>query len=87
MVLLRVCAPEVKKKFQNCDTKKRCTPEKYFVGGLRNERRLFNAEKTRIAMWRRRPAGVFAACASVAEKLPAKRRRLKKPVYLLETQK
>jgi len=31
MVLLRVCAPEVKKKFQNSKTKMRCVPEKYFV--------------------------------------------------------
>jgi hypothetical protein len=37
MVLLRVCAAEVKKKFQNCETKKKCIPEKYFVGEVCNE--------------------------------------------------
>jgi len=37
MALLRVCASEVKKKFQNCKTKKKCNPEKYFVGEFRNE--------------------------------------------------
>jgi hypothetical protein len=41
-----VCAPEVKKKFQNCETKKRCTPEKYFVGELCNKTGLSNAVKS-----------------------------------------
>jgi hypothetical protein len=45
-----VCAPEVKKKFQNSKTKNRCTPEKYFVDGLHNDRGLFDAVKTHVAM-------------------------------------
>jgi len=35
--LLRVCAPEVKKKFQNCKTKKRCNAENNFVCQIRND--------------------------------------------------
>jgi hypothetical protein len=46
MALLRVCAPEVKKKFQNRAMKKRCTPEKYFVGEVRDECGPSNAAKS-----------------------------------------
>jgi hypothetical protein len=37
MVLLRVCAAEVKKKFQDCEMKKRCAPEKYFLREVRDK--------------------------------------------------
>jgi hypothetical protein len=50
IVLLRVCAPEVKKKFQKCKTKKRCTSEKYFAQGRCTDWGLFNAVKSRVAL-------------------------------------
>ena len=34
IVLLRVCAPEVKKKFHMRATKKCCNPQKYFIGKI-----------------------------------------------------
>jgi hypothetical protein len=40
MVLLRVCAPEVKKKFQKCETKMKCIPEKYLWGGPHQKSKL-----------------------------------------------
>jgi len=56
MVLLRVCAPEVKKKFQKCKTKKRCVPEKYFLEEYCDKKCMPSAGKMRIVLWRRRLA-------------------------------
>jgi hypothetical protein len=45
MVLLRVCAPEVKKKFQNCEMKKRGEREKLFASEFRDRCGVFNPVK------------------------------------------
>jgi hypothetical protein len=81
-----VCAPEVKKKFQKCETKKRCTPEKYFVGGLRNKSGASTAVKRALCCGAGVSAAFFSTSARTAEKSPAGRRRHEKPAHLVETQ-
>jgi hypothetical protein len=82
MVLLRVCAPEVKKKFQDCKTKKRCEREKLFASELRDRCGMFNPAKIARDVVAPASRRRFLRRLEI-EKSPAGRRRYEKlPTYL-----
>jgi hypothetical protein len=62
-----VCAPEVKKKFQNCETKMRCTTEKYFAGELHNKRGLSNAQKKHAVCCGTDVSPAFLHCVEIGK--------------------
>jgi hypothetical protein len=76
MALLRVCAAEVKKKFQKRETKKKYTREKYFVGEFFSEGGPFRAEKNARCLVAPAPRWRFLEIAR-GTNVPAGRRRYK----------
>jgi hypothetical protein len=77
-----VCAAEVKKKFQDCGTKKRCIPKNYFVDELRDKRSPSHTVKMRPLCCGTGVSPAFFRQVGI-KKSPAGRRRHEKPARLL----